>query len=125
MIMDKIFNDNQTTILKKILDLTALNQKVIANNIANVETPGFIAQKLDFDDALKKAVQTGNTETIEATTGSVSDNYDSPFRMDMNNVDIEKELVLMDENRSNYELAASLLKKRLKYWQDVFEQVKG
>ncbi|MBN2144526.1 MAG: flagellar basal body rod protein FlgB [Candidatus Aureabacteria bacterium] len=123
--MDKIFEDKRAVILKKILDLTAMNQKVIANNIANVETPGFIAKKLNFNEALKQAVESGDLQRIESVTASISDNYDSPFRMDMNNVDMEKELVAMEENRTNYELAATLLKKRLVHWREVFENVKN
>ena len=56
MILNSLFKSKNNIILKKLLDYSALNHKVIANNIANVETPGFTAKKLKFDvDKISKS----------------------------------------------------------------------
>ncbi len=41
--------------LKAGLDVAALNQRLISDNIANVDTPGYKGLRLDFDDYFKEA----------------------------------------------------------------------
>lgn len=125
MILDSLFNSKTNTILKKVMDFNVQNHAVITNNIANIETPGFTAKRFEFNDALKNAVQSGSMDGIQNVTGELVNNYDNPYRMDMNNVDIEKELLLMGENRMQYETVGMLLKKRLLKWNRIVEGVKG
>jgi len=47
-----IFNDLSIPCLKRGMDAYALRQKVIANNIANLTTPGFQAEKVKFEEIL-------------------------------------------------------------------------
>ena len=98
---------------------------VIANNIANVETPGFTAKRFEFEEVLNDAVQSGSIDRIQGVTGNLVNNYDNPYRMDMNNVDIEKELFSLEENRMQYETVGTLLKKRLLKWNKIIDGVKG
>lgn len=125
MILDSLFNGKTNTILKKLMDFNVQNHAVITNNIANIETPGFTAKRFEFEDVLQNAVQSGNTDTIQNASGELVNNYDNPYRMDMNNVDIEKELLSMEENRLQYETVSMLLKKRLLKWNRIIEGVKG
>ncbi|MCK5913679.1 MAG: flagellar basal body rod protein FlgB, partial [Desulfuromusa sp.] len=50
--------DRTIAALQKSLDLRAQKQQVIAGNIANAETPGYSARKLDFEGSLRKAIST-------------------------------------------------------------------
>ena len=125
MILDSLFNGKTTTILKKVMDFNVQNHTVITNNIANIETPGFTAKRFEFEDALQNAVQSGNMDSIENVTGKLANNYDNPYRMDMNNVDVEKELLSMEENRLQYETIGALLKKKLQKWNKIIDGVKG
>lgn len=125
MILNGLFNDKGTEILKKVLDFSAQNQKVIAHNIANVETPGFTAKKLEFTEELKNAVKSGNIESIRNLKASISDNYENPYRMDMNNVDVEKELLELEENRMRYDMISTMLKNKLTKWARIFEAVRN
>ncbi|MHB2018830.1 MAG: flagellar basal body rod protein FlgB [Candidatus Xenobia bacterium] len=45
-----------STPLQKALDAATMRQKVIANNIANVNTPGYRAQAVAFEDQMKEAL---------------------------------------------------------------------
>ena len=123
MILDSLFNDNKNLILKKMLDYTSVNQRVIAHNIANVETPGFTAKKVLFSRELAEAVRSGDMQRIRQIAPVVVDNQDHPYRMDMNNVDIEHELAKMGENRMQHDLVSSMLKNRLQKWAEIFEKV--
>jgi len=46
-----------TQMLENALDASSLRQQVIANNIANVNTPGFQAQTVNFEAELRQAME--------------------------------------------------------------------
>lgn len=48
--------DRTIAVLQKSLDLRGQKQQVIAGNIANAETPGYSARKLDFEENLRNAI---------------------------------------------------------------------
>ena len=124
MILDKLFSNKNNVILKKVLDFSAQNHKIIANNIANVETPGFTAKKLVFENELRGAIKSGDISSIKGVKSFIKEDVSSPYRMDMNNVDLEKEMIKMEENRLRYEMVGSLLQKKLSKWKEIFAGVK-
>ena len=82
-----MFDDGVTLALGRALDAVALRQRVNANNIANVMTPGFRAQRVDFERSLASAVAQGDPAAAQATvleTGATA-------REDGNNVELEVE----------------------------------
>lgn len=85
MILDSLYRNKNNVILKKLLDFSSLNHKVIANNIANVETPGFTARKIKFDRALNNAIRSGDIQKISSISPEIVNNYENPYRMDMMN----------------------------------------
>ena len=60
-IMD-ILSNQTIDVLAKSLDGYAMRHKAIASNIANVETPGFKRMDVDFEGALKQAIDEGNRQ---------------------------------------------------------------
>ena len=82
-----MFDDGASLALGRALDAVALRQRVNANNIANIMTPGFQAQKVEFEQALAGAVAQGDPASASPTvvaTGATS-------REDGNNVELEVE----------------------------------
>jgi flagellar basal-body rod protein FlgB len=68
------------------LDGLALRQRSIAENIANVNTPGYQAKRVQFEDELRSAVSSGSgsvTPTVERSL--------EPTRINGNNVNLETE----------------------------------
>ena len=53
------------------LMLRAERQRAIASNIANADTPGYVARDFSFADAMRDATGTGSGVTRLATGGSV------------------------------------------------------
>ena len=51
-------DDKTTQALAASLKYRQMRQELIASNIANAETPGYKEKKLDFDDALARAIDT-------------------------------------------------------------------
>jgi flagellar basal-body rod protein FlgB len=72
--------------LSSALDGLALRQRTIASNIANVNTPGYPATRVIFEDALAKSVEKGDGNVAPATARSLE-----PTRLDGNNVNLDTE----------------------------------
>jgi flagellar basal-body rod protein FlgB len=108
----KLFS-NTIHSLEKALDYSALRQKVISNNIANVDTPNYKAQDVSFKnllanetDNLMRANRT-NEKHIEFTSSKRSNSplitkNDTAYNHNGNNVDIDKEMALLAENQIYY-----------------------
>ena len=96
-----------------LLDTAALRQRVIAENLANAETPGYHAREVGFDDAVAKAVQSGDLHAAEGAKPHVTERAGHP-KSDGNTVNVELELGEMNRNALAYQslLAVTLLKKR-------------
>lgn len=105
--------------LQKGLDAAWLKNKVIANNIANVDTPGFKASDVSFESAFKAAL--GQSFAVKKTrakhisfTGSdlqavVTKDSGSAYRMDGNNVNIDAQNAELAKNTIYYNTLATQL----------------
>ena len=76
--------------MEKSLDAIWLKTKVISNNIANYETPGFKSQEVSFEEVFRNANNARGKEIVGFKT-KVSQNSDTTLRPDGNNVNMEKE----------------------------------
>ena len=100
-------------VLDKAADASWLRQQAISNNIANYDTPGYKRQDVDFEGALKQAIQSARGTTMDAKInhlrkGSLDvstyiDHGDFSYRMDGNNVDVEQEQVELAANSVKYQ----------------------
>lgn len=62
---------NRLDFLGNALVLRAERQRAIASNIANADTPGYVARDFSFGDAMREATGLGSGVTRLATGGSV------------------------------------------------------
>ncbi len=96
-------------LLEKGLDASWQRNQAITHNIANAETPGFKALKVEFESAFASALkQSGSLSQSEAARKLakieprvVADRKLS-MRMDGNNVDIDAENALLAKNTIYY-----------------------
>lgn len=118
-----IFNKVGLPQYRNFLNLTSLRHKLIAGNVANVSTPGFESQSIDFEKEISRA--NGNSVSLVGYTTNeghiplgqhpnkapkihstrVSDG-------DMNSVNIDEEVTRMAENELMFTVAARLLQKK-------------
>lgn len=98
-------SDPVAAALSTALDGLALRQRVAANDIANADTPGFTASKVDFEDSLRTALDDGSLTggplgtdlaTVEPTFGPPSANG--------NNVDLGTEEMTAMQATFRYQL---------------------
>lgn len=103
---------NNINLQKKYLDAGWLKQDVIANNIANVETPNYKRQKVNFNSVLQsamngKGVQLKKTNEKHMDFGALETPYittDRSYsnRLDGNNVNIDVEMADQAKNSIKY-----------------------
>ena len=114
-------------LLEEGLNTESLRRKVIANNIANVDTPHFKRSEVNFESQLKRVIMEQNDENaklpalmndrrhipffiprdIHSVRNRVNLDYSTTYRNDGNNVDIEKEMVDSSKNMMRYNALVS------------------
>jgi flagellar basal-body rod protein FlgB len=95
-----LFGSVSFVAMNTALDGLALRQRVIADNVANIQTPGFLAGRVSFEDSLASAVADGSGVGTISTSRSLA----AP-RQDGNNVDLASETVLNIQTQLRYQLA--------------------
>lgn len=103
--------DISYNLIKKGLDMSSLRQKTISNNITNINTPGYKAGRVEFEELLKTSkdirmaktddkhfgirdIDDINLKVEKKTTTMVNDNG--------NNVDIDLEMTELSANEIYY-----------------------
>jgi flagellar basal-body rod protein FlgB len=97
--------------LHALIRATELRSRVIGNNIANYETPGYVRQVVRFEDYVSEAAQRGQTD-FSALRPTIEPDKLTPGRSDGNNVNLELEMASARLNRLQGELWHSLLQAR-------------
>lgn len=91
------------------MDACALRNRVIANNIANADTPGFKRSKVDFEDALQDAVSRGQLDDPSAhLEAQVAEDQTPSTRLDGNNVNTDTEMADLARNTIEYNALVEL-----------------
>ena len=98
--------DVTTTALHAALSGLAERSRVTADNIANINTPGFLAGRTDFESALKNSLSSG--EAPQVSGGSVARSLE-PTNTNGNNVNLDDETVIATETGLRYQLALNAL----------------
>ena len=101
-----MITDSTMSALHASLSGLQQRQRVTADNIANVQTPGFLAGRVDFESTLRSEIANG--ETAVASQGAVTRSMD-PTRTDGNNVNLDTETVIQTETGLRYQLAINAL----------------
>lgn len=91
---------NSISMAEKSLDFLWAKQKVISNNISNVDTPGYKTQYVTFEETfqskLQAAAKTGDKDEIRRAIASsrwqVNNTNNETSRLDGNNVDADVEI---------------------------------
>lgn len=101
--LDKIFDSNK--IVEKSLNTAWIRNKTIAQNIANIDTPGYKRITVSFEDKLRLAMQKNNFEKKDVDNIDITisrDNKTLSARLDGNNVNIDTEMAELAENSIRY-----------------------
>lgn len=137
--IDRLFD--RINLLEKGLDASWLKNDVIANNIANVDTPNFKSSSVEFESVFRDALasrgssvspsaQTRTSFFLQATASGTAENggtaaaYDdlqptvqrhdqNAHRMDGNSVDVDAEMTELAKNAILYDTLSYVASKEL------------
>jgi flagellar basal-body rod protein FlgB len=112
--------------LNTSLNLRLIQQNVISSNIANADTPGYKAKAMEFEGALRAALQSDEQpRAAETQAGHIRRNPTDPVNpeifedpngvesLDGNTVDRAAEMAKMAENQLLYDASVEMLKRKL------------
>lgn len=99
-------------VLAQLMNAAALRHRVLAQNVANVNTPGYTRREVSFEADLAKALATPDANAT-AVKPTVSTDETAPARPDGNNVDIDKEMGAISKNALLYQAAAQIVASRV------------
>lgn len=121
-------DDTTLKALAASIKFREMRQKLIASNVANAETPGYKAKRLDFEDALARAIDLDKTRSMNTADqkhynvggGSFSNLHptvetdaNGVVSEDGNNVDVADEMARQVDNQILHDAAIRLLNKKL------------
>jgi flagellar basal-body rod protein FlgB len=124
--------DTTFDVLAKALDLRMVANRLVASNLANVDTPGFQAHRLDFEasmqqaidqidqagasvDPLDPAAQTRHALGADPSVEPIIQPTNDPaLSLDGNNVNMEAELGELGRNNLMYQLTAQLMAAKIR-----------
>jgi flagellar basal-body rod protein FlgB len=128
---DKFLFDSVYDTLQTALNGLALRQQVVSRNLANVDTPGYQAQTVTFENALQSAQKTTTAQSLPAVQLTVTKpahmlgvvtpprepvgvelRQGGSKRADGNNVDVDVELTQMAETGIRYQALTQLITKK-------------
>ena len=105
--------------LRAAMSGLAARQRAIANNVANVDTPGFKASEVRFEDVLSNALKSGtpgsaiNQSSLNSAASRSTLEDATSTRADGNNVDIDREMESLSEANLNYSALTQVMSTRL------------
>jgi flagellar basal-body rod protein FlgB len=118
--------DSSVNLLAGWLNGLSRRQGAISNNIANIDTPGYLRQHVNFETELLRQFSGGTvnmaaTDARHYTGGSQlrgqlgidPQQLLTSSRSDGNNVDIDQEMVLLTETQMRFQAASQVLSKKL------------
>lgn len=82
-----------------------LRRQAAEDNIANVETPGFRANRVNFEDSLRAAIDRGDPASATSTVARST----APTRMNGNNVAIDQEITGLTETALHHQLVVEAM----------------
>ena len=98
--MSFAISDPVGAVLNSALDGLSTRQQVIADNIANVDTPGYRATSVDFESALLAAIDGGDPGAVTPVRTAT----DTPVGANGNNVDLRKETLAAVQTQFQYQI---------------------
>jgi flagellar basal-body rod protein FlgB len=94
-------------LLQGYLKVASDRQEVIAANIANIDTPGYHTRDINFQSAMQQAVNEAGSAEMEPASNEVEG---LPERPDGNNVNIDRESLMLSQTQLQYQMGVQLIK---------------
>jgi flagellar basal-body rod protein FlgB len=103
-----VFDSVSATAVRSALDGLAARQRATADNIANINTPHYLASRVEFENELRSAVDGGSGRVGTTISHSVA-----PTREDGNNVNLDSETLTNIDTQLRYQLMTQIASGKL------------
>ena len=111
-------NDTALDAIYSALRGLALRQRTAADNIANVDTPGFTARRVSFEGSLRDALTIG--EPASATPDVVPST--DPGGVNGNNVNLDDETVSLVKSGLQYQTMLEAMNAKFRLLRDAMKE---
>ena len=105
--------------LEKYMDVLAARQKLVASNVANVDTPGFKTKDIDFQSEFQNMLQGSSVSPAAQEVSGLR------VKNDGNNVNLDREARLLSENSIRFTAATNLLKGQFRILKSAIKEGQG
>lgn len=125
--MSQLF-DKTVDVLSAAMDLYMLRHSIITDNIANAETPGFKARRIEFEGELERVLEEhengveknrgGTTRSLASVKPLIYEDPHAEVGQDRNTVDMDREMAALSKNDMKYSAATESMARKfalLKY----------
>lgn len=106
MIFDRLFTQNK--ILETAMQGTELRNKVVLNNIANIDTPNYKRKDIKFEKTLENAINKTKIKGEDYMDNALNKvqitTLPNSRTLDGNSVDVESEMVALYKNSTKYDM---------------------
>jgi flagellar basal-body rod protein FlgB len=109
--------DRMTAHLERYLDLLSERQRLVASNLANIDTPGYKTRDVDFQFEFMSLVNGQKPDAVEVP--------DLPTKNDGNNVSLDRETRLLAETALRFNLASQLVRGQIRTLRNAIQEGKG
>ncbi len=99
----------EQVLLSRMIQATAQRHRILASNLANADTPGYVRKDVQFDAELR-AVADNPAMDFKLTP---KEDSLAPAKSDGNNVSLDYEVAQMSENALLHSMATQLLQTKL------------
>ena len=105
---------NITELLQLGMQVSQLKGKAVANNLANLNTPGYRRKEVKFEDFLAKALDSSGKVNLDKVKAELFEPRTTPVDEFGNDVDLETEVGAMIKDGTRYKAYVRLLSKMYK-----------
>ena len=94
-------------VLQGYLKVITDRQQMIVSNMANVDTPGYHTKDIDFQSAMRQVMNDGDDAQLQPASMELQG---LPERPDGNNVNIDRESLMLSQTQLQFQLGVQLVK---------------
>lgn len=134
--LNEMFANSPIPVLEQLVNFSQSRHKILASNVANIDTPGYKTRDLSteqFQNKLKSAIGERDTAATTANPGSMSPIHVDPFDKvregmnnilyhDQSNVGIEQQVAEITKNHMQHNLALTIINSQFRLLQTAVSE---
>ena len=109
--------DKTIKMIEDRLSLNSINQKLIASNLANIDTPGYSAKGVSFENVLRQSLEEHVLQMVRTNGSHLAPDdplqaLETPEIVETGPVDLDTEMVNLTKNSIEYQHMVGMLNKK-------------